>query len=61
MFQGHLGKYRTYNELINCYSFDGLVFAFPQENFEGFQPIINHEISFVLVDNYQEGTASVNA
>lgn len=61
MFQDHLGKYRTYNELINSHSFDGLVFAITQDNFAGLQPMIDHDIPFVLVNNYQEGAASVYA
>ncbi len=61
VFENHLGKYRTYNELINSHSFDGLVFAITQDNFEGLQPMIDHEIPFVLVNNYQEGAASIYA
>ena len=61
VFENHLGKYRTYNELINSHSFDGLVFAITQDNFEGLQPMIDNEIPFVLVNNYQENAASIYA
>ena len=61
VFENHLGKYRTYNELINSHSFDGLVFAITQDNFAGLQSMIDNEIPFVLVNNYQEGAASIYA
>lgn len=59
VFENYLGKYRTYNELINSHSFDGLIFAITQDNFEGLQPMIDHGIPFVLVNNYQEGASSI--
>ena len=61
VFENHLGKYRTYNELINSHSFDGLVFAITQDNFEGLQSMIDHSIPFVLVNNFHRDAASIYA
>ena len=48
VFENHLGKYRTYNELINSHSFDGLVFAITQDNFASLQSLIDNARPFVL-------------
>jgi LacI family transcriptional regulator len=61
VFENHLGKYRTYNELINSHSYDGLVFAITQDDFPELDSMLEHNIPLILVNNYHEGAASVYA
>ncbi len=61
VFENHLGRYRSYQELINSHSFDGLVFAITKDHFPELQPLIDHSLPFVLVNNYQQGAASIYA
>ena len=48
VFENHLGKHRTYNDLINSHSFDGLVFAITQNSFASLQSLIDNDRPFVL-------------
>jgi DNA-binding LacI/PurR family transcriptional regulator len=61
VFENHLGRYRSYYELINSHSYDGLVFAITKDHFPEIQPLIDRHLPFVLVNNYQEGAASIYA
>ncbi|MEA4860965.1 Ribose operon repressor [bioreactor metagenome] len=61
VFENHLGRYRSYYELINSHSYDGLVFAITKDQFPELQPLIDRSLPFVLVNNYQEGAASIYA
>ncbi|AEV28841.1 transcriptional regulator [Sphaerochaeta pleomorpha str. Grapes] len=61
VFEKHLGKYRTYNELINSHSYDGLVFAITKDDFPELDSMLEHKIPLVLVNNYHDGAASVYA
>ena len=61
VFENHLGRYRSYYELINSHSYDGLVFAITKDQFPEIQPLIDRSLPFVLVNNYQAGAASIYA
>ncbi|MGE4585525.1 MAG: LacI family DNA-binding transcriptional regulator [Sphaerochaeta sp.] len=61
VFENRLGKYRSYYELITSHSYDGLVFAITKDQFPEINPLIEKQLPFVLVNNYQSGAASIYA
>lgn len=61
IFENYLGKYRSYRDLITSHSYDGLIFAITKDQFPEIDPLIEHNLPFVLVNNYREGAASIYA
>ena len=57
----NLGRYRSYDELINAHAVDGLIFSITNDNFLPIYSLMDKKLPFVLVNNYFEGSSSIYA